>query len=142
MDKEILVQYCDMKEEIKDIRRRIRELDKYLENPPIVADVVKGTRKNGTLGPIKVTGIPDPQFKKKKVAVPCNRYYMVNARREWMWIFKGKVHWLTTDTAHALSCEYLLLIPFKRPAVGSVFIRAVPQELHLLSCIKKAPINR
>lgn len=68
MDKEILVQYCDMKEEIKDIRRRIRELDKYLENPPTVSDTVKGTRKNGTFGPIKITGIPDPQFQKKKAA--------------------------------------------------------------------------
>lgn len=68
MDKEILVQYCEMKEEIKDIRRRINELDKYLENPPIVADTVKGTRKDGTLGPIKITGIPDPQFQKKRAA--------------------------------------------------------------------------
>ena len=66
MDKEILVQYCDMKEEIKDIRRRIRELDKYLENPPTVSDTVKGTRKDGTFGPIKITGIPDPQFQRKR----------------------------------------------------------------------------
>ena len=47
LDKEILIQYCEMKEEINDLRRRIRELDKFLENPPIVADVVKGTRRNG-----------------------------------------------------------------------------------------------
>ena len=57
MDKEILVQYAEMVEEIKDIRRRIKELDKYLEHPPIVADTVKGTRKDGTYGPIKITGI-------------------------------------------------------------------------------------
>ena len=42
MDKEVLIQYCELMEEIKDIRRRIRELDKFLENPPIVADTVKG----------------------------------------------------------------------------------------------------
>ncbi len=68
MDKEILVQYCEMKEEIKDIRRRIRELDKYLEHPPIVSDTVKGTRKDGTYGPIKITGIPDPQYRQKGAA--------------------------------------------------------------------------
>lgn len=68
MDKEILVQYCEMREEIKDIRRRIGELDKYLEHPPIVSDTVKGTRKDGTYGPIKITGIPDPQYQRKGAA--------------------------------------------------------------------------
>lgn len=62
MDKAILVQYCEMKEEIRDLRERIRKLDKFLENPPIVADVVKGTRKDGTIGPIKITGIPGPKY--------------------------------------------------------------------------------
>ena len=74
LDKEILVQYCEMREEIKDIRRRIRELDKYLENPPIVSDTVKGTRKDGIIGPIKITGIPDPQYRRKQVLV--ERYRM------------------------------------------------------------------
>lgn len=68
MDKEILVQYAEMMEEIKDIRRRIKELDKYLEHPPIVADTVKGTRKDGTYGPIKIIGIPDPQYRRKGAA--------------------------------------------------------------------------
>lgn len=68
MDKDILVQYAEMMEEIKDIRRRIRELDKYLEHPPIVSDTVKGTRRDGTYGSIKITGIPDPQYRKKGVA--------------------------------------------------------------------------
>lgn len=66
MDKAILVQYCEMKEEIKDLRRRIQKLDRFLENPPIVADVVKGTRRDGTFGPIKVTGIPEPEYIRKQ----------------------------------------------------------------------------
>lgn len=65
MDKEILVQYCEMKEEIKDIRQRIRKLDKFLEHPPIVSDMVKGTRRDGTIGSIKITGIPDPAYWRK-----------------------------------------------------------------------------
>ena len=60
MDKNILVQYCEMKKEIKDIRDRIRKLDKFLENPPVVSDTVRGSRKDGTIGPIKITGIPEP----------------------------------------------------------------------------------
>lgn len=66
LDKKILVQYCEMKEEIKDLRRRIQKLDKFLENPPMVADVVKGTRRDGTIGPIKITGIPEPEYVRKQ----------------------------------------------------------------------------
>lgn len=55
-----------MKEEIKDLRRRIQKLDRFLENPPLVADVVKGTRRDGTMGPIKITGIPEPEYIRKQ----------------------------------------------------------------------------
>ena len=55
MDKEVLIQYCEMKEEIKDIRRRIQKLDRFLEEPHQVSDSVKGTRRDGTIGSIKVT---------------------------------------------------------------------------------------
>lgn len=65
MDKAILVHYCEMKEEIKDIRARIKKLDKFLENPPVVSDTVKGTRKDGTIGPIRITGIPQPMYARK-----------------------------------------------------------------------------
>ena len=66
LDKVILVQYCEMKEEIKDLRKRIQKLDRFLENPPVVADVVKGTRRDGTIGPIKITGIPEPEYFRKQ----------------------------------------------------------------------------
>ena len=38
-----------------------------------------------------------------------------------MRILESKVHWLTTDTAHTLRCEYLLLIP-----VSYTHLREVP----------------
>ncbi len=66
MNQNILAQYNDMKEEIKDIRIRIQKLDKFLENPPIVSDMVRGTRRDGTIGPIKITGIPEPMYKRKQ----------------------------------------------------------------------------
>lgn len=66
MDKAILIQYCDMKEEIKYIKTWIKKLDRFLENPPIVSDTVKGTRKDGTIGSIKITGIPEPMYVRKQ----------------------------------------------------------------------------
>ena len=66
LDKELLVQYCEMREEIKDLRKRIEKLDRFLKHPPIVADTVKGSRKDGTIGVIKINGIPDPEYQRKK----------------------------------------------------------------------------
>ena len=68
MDKDVLVQYREMKKEVKDLRRRIEKLNQFLADPPIVSDTVKGTRKDGTIGPIKVTGIPDPEISRKQRA--------------------------------------------------------------------------
>lgn len=66
LDKEILVQYCEMREEIKDIRRRIKNLDKFLSEPHQVSDTVKGTRRDGTIGSIKITGYPVPEYYRKQ----------------------------------------------------------------------------
>ena len=75
--KDILVQYCEMREEIKDLRDRIdrdqRRLDRIREEG-IVSDTVRGTRKDGTIGPIKITGFPVPEYEaaeamlKKRIA--------------------------------------------------------------------------
>ena len=65
MDQNVLVQYCELMEEIKDLRERIKKLDRFLQNPPIVSDTVRGTRRDGTIGPIKITGIPDPEYHRK-----------------------------------------------------------------------------
>lgn len=65
MDQTILIQYCDLMEEIKDLRARIKKLDKFLENPPIVSDTVRGSRRDGTIGPIKISGIPNPEIHRK-----------------------------------------------------------------------------
>lgn len=65
MSKEILLQYSVIMEEIKDIRRRIQGLNKFLDSPPIVADTVTGSHEDLTIGSIKVTGIPDPVYHRK-----------------------------------------------------------------------------
>lgn len=67
--KHILVQYCELREEVKDIRRRIdageRRLER-IEREGLVADTVKGTRKDGTIGPIRITGYPVPEYQAVK----------------------------------------------------------------------------
>ena len=62
----VLIQYLEMKEEIKDIRNRIKKIEREIENLEVVSDTVRGTRKDGTIGPIKITGYPTPAYYKKK----------------------------------------------------------------------------
>lgn len=68
MDKNILIQYADMRQEIKDIRRRICEIESKIEKMQgeIVSDTVKGTRKDGTIGSIRITGFPDREYQDRK----------------------------------------------------------------------------
>lgn len=80
MDKGILVQYCEMKEEIRDLRQRIQKLDRFLEHPPVVSDTVRGTRKDGTTGPIRITGIPNPEYYRKQNAR--SRYQLLLEQKE------------------------------------------------------------
>ena len=65
-----LTQYCDLREERKDLLDRIdkdqRKLTKLKEDG-MVSDTVTGTRKDGTIGPIKITGFPIPEYDTVKV---------------------------------------------------------------------------
>ena len=64
-----LSQYCELREEIKDLNRRIeadqRRLEK-IEQEGMVSDSVKGTRADGTIGSIRITGFPVPEYDKVK----------------------------------------------------------------------------
>ena len=69
MDKNILEQYIELKEEIQDLHDRIdrdqRRLNR-IDEEGLVSDTVKGTRKDGTFGPIKITGYPIPEYNQVK----------------------------------------------------------------------------
>lgn len=67
MDKSILVQYCDLQEEVKDLRRRIAKLEDEISHLTVVSDSVTGTREDGTIGHIKITGYPFPEESRKQV---------------------------------------------------------------------------
>lgn len=73
MDKEILVQYADMKEEIKDIRKRIDKLQKEIDNMSEVSDSVTGTRADGTIGTIRISGFPEADYYRKRGIVERNK---------------------------------------------------------------------
>lgn len=67
MDKEILIQYCDMREEIKDLRRRIHELEKQIDRikgEGTVKDTVSGGM--GGIQHYVIEGFPLPEYSRKK----------------------------------------------------------------------------
>ena len=70
MDKNILIRYADMQQEVKDLRRRIDDLERkvgrMINGKEQVSDTVKGSRKDGTIGQIKITGFPDREYNRKK----------------------------------------------------------------------------
>jgi len=66
MDKDILIQYSDLVEEVKDLRRRIRKLQDDIDKLEPVKDSVKGTRKDGTIGSITISGYPVPVYYRYK----------------------------------------------------------------------------
>ncbi len=63
--KDILIQYCELREEIKDLRERIDRDElrlQKIEEEGVVSDIVTGTRADGTIGSIKITGFPIPEY--------------------------------------------------------------------------------
>lgn len=75
MDKNVLVEYADMKEEIKDLRRRIekdrRELEKL--NKVVVTDSVTcGKKGKKPLGTVTIRGVSVGSIQRKNAALEKN----------------------------------------------------------------------
>ena len=69
MDRNILIEYADIKEEIKDLRRRIEQNKKELSrlNGQIVMDSVScGKKGKKPLGTVKITGRPVTAISRKE----------------------------------------------------------------------------
>ena len=69
MDKNVLIQYVEMKEEIKDLRRRIHENERELaklENMIVTDSVTRGKRGKKPLGTVKITGRPTAAIELKQ----------------------------------------------------------------------------
>ena len=69
MNRDILNQYTDLKAEVKDLRRRAEELRDKIDKLTPVTDSVRGTRTDGTIGTIAVTGYPEPEYYRKRKAL-------------------------------------------------------------------------
>ena len=67
VSKEILIQYSDLKEEIKEVRQRIEKTERQIERiekEGAVCDKVMGGE--GGLQPFKIEGFPYPEYSRKK----------------------------------------------------------------------------
>lgn len=68
MDYKILEEYEDIRAEMKLVKQRKEKLQYQKERIErgdyIVSDTVTGTRKDGTIGPIKVEGIPSVEYQR------------------------------------------------------------------------------
>lgn len=86
MTKDVLAQYCDLKEEIKDLRRRIAnkqtELDKIKDEGTVWDTVTLGKRGKKSLGTLYVDGFPYPEYSRKKTALYLYKAQLENAELE------------------------------------------------------------
>lgn len=83
MDKNILIQYYDMKEEIRDLRRRIGELEKQIqkiEEQGSVKDTVSGGM--GGTQHFVVEGFPVPEYSRKMMLLKARKSMLIEKETE------------------------------------------------------------
>lgn len=83
MDKSVLIQYSEMKEEVKDLRKRIIKLEMEIweiEEKGSVTDVVRGGM--GGTEHFKVTGFPVPEHSRKKSLLKRRKAMLENKENE------------------------------------------------------------
>lgn len=83
MTKNILIQYSDLREEIKDLRGRINKLEdqiKKIEAAGAVIDSVKGGE--GGIQNYKIQGFPYPEYSRKRSRLYLNKAQLENAELE------------------------------------------------------------
>lgn len=83
MDKNVLIQYCDMKEEIRDLRRRINELEKQIqkiEEQGAVKDTVSGGM--GGTQHFVVEGFPVPEYSRKMMLLKARKSMLIEKETE------------------------------------------------------------
>lgn len=82
MDKKVLIEYCDMKVEIKELKRLVARTEnrlKKIEKEGPVSDVVSGGM--GGIEHFKVTGYPAPEHKRVEKLLK-NRKRRLKAKEE------------------------------------------------------------
>ena len=83
VDKNVLIQYCDMKEEIKDLRRRITETEKQIwkiAEEGTVKDTVSGGM--GGIQHFVVEGMPVPELRRKRLLLNKRKAMLIKKENE------------------------------------------------------------
>lgn len=83
VSKEILTQYSDLQEEIKEVRQRIEKTEKQIErieHEGAVRDKVMGG--DGGLQPFNIEGFPYPEYSRKKTLLHSRKAALVNLEME------------------------------------------------------------
>jgi hypothetical protein len=83
VDKNVLIQYCDMKEEIKDLRRRITETEKQIwkiAEEGTVKDTVSGGM--GGIQHFVVEGMPVPELSRKRLLLNKRKAILLEKENE------------------------------------------------------------
>lgn len=81
--KEILIQYSDLQEEIKEVRERIEKTEKQIEkieSEGTVRDKVMGG--DGGLQPFNIEGFPYPEYSRKKTLLHSRKATLINLEME------------------------------------------------------------
>jgi len=86
VDKSVLIQYISLKAEIADLEERIQKLRKEIGrmegNDYQVSDSVKGTRRDGTYGSIRITGYPYQLCQQKRWQLKRREYNLTKFQAE------------------------------------------------------------
>ena len=83
ISKEILIQYSDLQEEIKEVRKRIEKTEKQIERiekEGAVCDKVMGGE--GGLQSFKIEGFPYPEYSRKKTLLYSRKATLVSLETE------------------------------------------------------------
>lgn len=83
VSKEILIQYSDLQEEIKEIRQRIKKTERQIERierEGTVRDKVMGG--DGGLQSFNIEGFPYPEYSRKKTLLHSRKATLVNLEME------------------------------------------------------------
>lgn len=83
VSKEILIQYSDLQEEIKEVRKRIEKTEKQIERiekEKTVCDKVMGGE--GGLQPFNIDGFPYPEYSRKKTLLYSRKATLTNLEME------------------------------------------------------------
>ena len=91
MDKNVLIQYADMIEEVKDIRKRILQTEKQIsriEEEGTVKDTVSGGM--GGIQHFVVEGMPVPELSRKKLLLNKRKAMLIEKENELLELISTK----------------------------------------------------